>query len=67
MDNIKSEPERNRKILIEPEEYDALMSELPPPEEKPDPPELEKRVRKIELYMLIIIIMILAIFFFYRH
>ena len=67
MDNMKSEPERDRKILIEPEEYDALMSELPPPEEKPDTPELEKRVRKIEFCMIIIIIMVLVIFFFYRH
>jgi hypothetical protein len=67
MDDMKSEPERDRKPLIEPEEYDALMSELPTPEENPEPPELEERMRKIEYCMIIVITLVLAIFFFYRN
>lgn len=67
MDSMKSEPERDRKILIEPEEYDALMSELPTPEENPEPPELEERMRKIEYCMIIVITLVLTIFLFYRN
>jgi hypothetical protein len=67
MDSMKSEPQRDQKVVIEPEEYEALMAELPTPEENPDPPELEERMRKIEYCMIIVITLILVIFFFYRN
>ncbi len=54
----------DRKIIIEREEYDALMSELRAPEVELKPtygsPELDEKLRKIEFYMMIIVGLILV-------
>jgi hypothetical protein len=50
---MKPRPQSDRKITIEGEEYDVLLSELPPSEAEPKPtddfPELDEKLKKIEL------------------
>jgi hypothetical protein len=62
---MKPKPECHRQIIIEREEYDALMAELPTPEVDPKPPdgspELEEKLRKIEFSMMIIVGLILVV------
>lgn len=52
-------------VTLEPEEYDALMAELPPPESDlpspPSRPEIDERFRKIEFYMMIIVGLVLIV------
>jgi hypothetical protein len=68
---MKPKPLCNRKIDIEREEYDALMSELPLPEVEPESaygaPELDEKLRKIEFCMMIIVGLVLALFLFKGH
>jgi hypothetical protein len=56
---MKPQPGCDRKISIEQEEYDVLLSELPPSEAEPKPtddfPELDEKLRKIEFCMLLLI------------
>ena len=59
---LKSEPQCDRPIVIEREEYDALMSEMPAPEDTPSSPELNERVKKIEFFIMIIVGLILVVF-----
>lgn len=62
---MQLKPRCDRKTIIEREEYEALMAELPTPEFelKPthDSAELAERVRKIEYYMMIIVGLILVV------
>jgi hypothetical protein len=67
MESPKSELKKDRNVLLEPEEYEALLAELPPPEEDPGPQKLEERVKKIEFCMLIVVTLVLIIFLFFRH
>lgn len=67
MESQKNEPKPDRNVLLEPEEYEALMAELPPPEEDPAPQKLEERIKKIEFCLLVVIALVLIIFLFFRH
>ncbi|MEJ2671766.1 MAG: hypothetical protein P8168_06090 [Deltaproteobacteria bacterium] len=65
---MEPKPECDRKVIIEEEEYKALMAELPPPETEVKPtsrlPEIEEKIRKIEFYLLIIVGLVLVFFLF---
>ena len=67
MESPKSELKQDRNVLLEPEEYEALMAELPTPEEDPGPQKLEERIKKIEFCMLVVVTLVLIIFLFFRH
>ena len=62
---MELKPRRARKIIIEREEYEALMAELPTPEFELQPPhessELAEKVRKIEFYMMIVVGLLLVV------
>jgi hypothetical protein len=55
----------DRSRILEQEEYEALMSELPTQDIQPQansiPPDLEERIRKIEYCMMIIVGLILVV------
>lgn len=54
-----------RMVTLEPEEYDALMAELPTPEFELKPPsesaEIDEKFRKIEFYMMIIVGLVMLV------
>ncbi|MHB9071888.1 MAG: hypothetical protein ACYC6G_00025 [Desulfobaccales bacterium] len=54
-----------RTVTLEPEEYDALMAELPTPEVELKSPsesaQIAEKFRKIEFYMMIIVGLILLV------
>lgn len=58
---METKPKGDRTIIIEREEYDALMSELPEPEISSSSDEIEERFRKIDFYLMIIVGLILLV------
>ncbi len=61
---MKPKQSCERPVTIEPEEYDALMAELPTPEEPQsfaNTPEIDEKFRKIEFYMMIIVGLVLLV------
>jgi hypothetical protein len=62
---MKPKPLFHRSKIIEREEYEALMSELPTQDIQPQansiPPDLDERIRKIEYCMMIIVGLILVV------
>ena len=58
---METKPKGDRTIIIEREEYDALMSELPEPEISSSSDEIEERLRKIDFYLMIIVGLILLV------
>jgi hypothetical protein len=62
---MKPKLSSERTVIIEPEEYDALMAELPTPEVEPKSPsesaQIDEKFRKIEFYMMIIVGLILLV------
>lgn len=62
---LKPKPSYERTVTIEPEEYDALMAELPTPEIEPqsvsNASEIDEKFRKIEFYMMIIVGLVLIV------
>jgi hypothetical protein len=67
---MKPKARFDRKITIEPEEYDALMSGLPTPEVELKPTsnssKIDEKFRKIEFCMMIIVGLILVVFILCR-
>jgi hypothetical protein len=67
---MKRKARFDRKITIEPEEYDALMSGLPTPEVDLKPTsnssKIDEKFRKIEFCMMIIVGLILVVFILCR-
>jgi hypothetical protein len=65
---MKPVSQSNRRITLEREEYDALMSELsrsePEPKTPPSSQDIEERFRKIEFCMMIIVGLLLAVLVF---
>jgi hypothetical protein len=62
---LKTKPDDERPVTIEPEEFNALMAELPIPEIEPesplDAPDINEKFRKIEFYMMIIVGLVLLV------
>ena len=62
---MKPKPGCERPVTIEPEEYDALMAELPTSEVDLKSPsestQLDEKFRKIEFYMMIIVGLVLVV------
>ncbi|MFA4903340.1 MAG: hypothetical protein WC600_11430 [Desulfobaccales bacterium] len=62
---MKPKLSRERTVIIEPEEYDALMAELPTTEVElkspSEPAQIDEKFRKIEFYMMIIVGLILLV------
>lgn len=62
---MKPKLSSERTVIIEPEEYDALMAELPTPEVETKSPsesaQIDEKFRKIEFYMMIIVGLILLV------
>jgi len=62
---MKPKLSSERTVTIEPEEYDALMAELPTPEVELKSPseseQIDERFRKIEFYMMIIVGLVLLV------
>jgi hypothetical protein len=63
---MEQKPQGDRTIIIEREEYDALMSELPEPESSTCSPEVEERFRKIDFYLMIIVGLILLMLLIFQ-
>ena len=62
---MQLKPHCHQKIIIEKEEYEALMAELSTPEfdskTTHDPQAITEKIRKIEFYMMIIVGLILVV------
>jgi hypothetical protein len=68
---MKPKPGSERLVTLEPEEYDALMAELPTPEvdlkSAPESAQIDEKFRKIEFYMMIIVGLVLVVLILCKH